>query len=32
MITMKDIIKEGHPTLRLVAKELACPLVKKKSN
>ena len=26
MITMKDIIREGHPTLRLVAKELELPL------
>ncbi|MBM6613605.1 peptide deformylase [Desemzia sp. RIT804] len=26
MITMKDIIREGHPTLRLVAKELEFPL------
>lgn len=26
MITMKDIIKEGHPTLRMVAKELTLPI------
>lgn len=26
MITMKDIIREGHPTLRKVAKEVALPL------
>lgn len=28
MITMKDIIREGHPTLRLVAKEVELPLSK----
>ena len=26
MITMKEIIKEGHPTLRLTAKELSFPI------
>ncbi|MEK6189727.1 MAG: peptide deformylase [Carnobacterium alterfunditum] len=26
MITMKDIIKEGHPTLRMVATELTLPI------
>lgn len=25
IITMKDVIREGHPTLRLVAKEVAIP-------
>lgn len=25
MITMEDIIKEGHPTLRQVAKEVELP-------
>lgn len=28
MITMKDIVREGHPTLRLVAKEVEFPLSK----
>ena len=28
MITMKDIIREGHPVLRKVAKEVAIPLSK----
>lgn len=26
MITMEDIIREGHPTLRMVAKELTLPI------
>ncbi|MGC6769837.1 peptide deformylase [Enterococcus sp. LJL51] len=29
MITMKDIIREGHPTLRKVAEEVAFPLAQK---
>ena len=29
MILMKDIIRDGHPVLREVAKEVACPLQKK---
>lgn len=32
MITMKDIIREGHPTLRLVAKELEFPLSQEVKN
>ena len=29
MLTMKDIIRDGHPTLREKAKELSFPLLKK---
>ncbi len=32
MLTMKDIIREGHPTLRLKAKEVKIPLNKEDKN
>ncbi len=32
MLTMKDIIREGHPTLRLKAKEVKLPLSKEDKN
>jgi len=32
MLTMKDIIREGHPTLRLKAKEVKIPLSNKDKN
>ena len=32
MLTMKDVIREGHPTLKLKAKEMKIPLGKKDKN
>lgn len=32
MLTMKDIIRDGHPTLRQKAAELELPLTKEERN